>query len=281
MQIKNNGSDVGSILPRPKKKFGQNFLTDPGYASRIVELASISSSDTVIEIGPGRGAITKLLAKKGCRVIALELDRELITNLGDTFVTYNNVEVVETDALKFDFSSLKESCHSKVKVVANLPYNVATPILFKLFEHRDLIGKMVLMFQLEVAKRIVASPGGKDYGALSIFPQLYSDASLAFKLPPGAFFPAPKIFSAVIHFEVFENPRYDVKDVKMLERVVKTAFSQRRKKLSNSIKSLLGKEMNSDELFVEAGIDASKRPEELTVEEFCRLSDALLILNRI
>lgn len=185
------------------------------------------------------------------------------------------MEIIETDALKFDFSALETKGKSKLKIVANLPYNVATPILFRLLECRNFIERMVLMFQLEVAKRIVASPGGKEYGALSIFPQLYSNVSLAFKLPPGAFFPAPKVFSAVLLFEILEKPRYKVKDTNMLEKLVKTAFSQRRKKLSNSVKSLLKKGADIDNLFAEAQIDASKRPEELGIEVFCQLSDGL------
>lgn len=263
-----------NVHSRPKKRFGQNFLTDPGYASRIVELASLSPDDTVIEIGPGRGAITKLLAETGCRVIALEVDRDLLDNLRESFSGNDKVEVIETDALKFDFATL--DVKGKIKVVANLPYNVATPILFHLFENRKLIERMVLMFQLEVGKRIVAKPGGKDYGALSIFPQLYSDVSIAFKLPPGAFFPPPKIFSAVLSFELLVKPRYAVKDLNSLEKLVKTAFSQRRKKLSNSVKNLLPKGADIDALFTRAGIDASKRPEELTVEEFCRLSNTII-----
>jgi len=275
MNKKNSEPEI--VHSRPKKRFGQNFLSDPGYAARIVELAGIEPGDRVVEIGPGRGAITKLLANTGCQVVALEVDRDLLTNLRDTFSSYDNVEVIETDALKFDFSTLEAKSNGKLKIVANLPYNVATPILFRLFEYRHLIERMVLMFQLEVAKRIVATPGGKDFGALSIFPQLYSDASLAFKLPPGAFFPAPKVFSAVLLFEILENPRYEVRDIKMLERLVKAAFSQRRKKLSNSVKSLFTKGTNIDVLFAEAGVDASRRPEELSIEEFCRLSDTFCV----
>jgi len=216
-----------------------------------------------------------LLAETGCRVIALEVDRDLFSKLREIFSSSDNVEIIGADALKFDFSTLESKSGGRLKIVANLPYNVATAILFRLFEYRHLIGKMVLMFQLEVAKRIVALPGGRDYGALSIFPQLYSHVSLAFKLPPGAFFPAPKVFSAVLLFEITESPRYDVKDLNMLERLIKAAFSQRRKKLSNSVKGLLPKDADAGALFAGAGIDASKRPEELTIEAFCRLSNAL------
>jgi len=226
-----------------------------------------------VEIGPGRGAITRLLAEKGCRVIALEVDRDLCKRLSEEFGACKNVRVIETDALEFDFSSLSESSSGSLKIVANLPYNVATPILFKLLESRHIIDCMVLMFQKEVASRIVASPGGKNYGALSIFPQLYSDISLSFKLPPGAFFPPPKVDSAVLFFKILAKPRFDVADEKLLSSLVKAAFSQRRKKLSNSLKSFFDNAENSDIIFSRVGIDPSRRAETISLEEFCRMSN--------
>ena len=262
-------------LPRPKKRFGQNFLVNPASSLKIVELASIEPSDRVVEIGPGRGAITRLLAEKGCNVVALEVDRDLCKTLACEFEGFENVRVVEIDALDFDFNSLPSGSFGKIKVVANLPYNMATPILFRLFEFRHIIDSMVLMFQKEVALRIVASPGGKNYGALSIFPQLYSDISLSFKLPPGAFFPPPKVDSAVLFFKMLGHPRFDVADEDLLSRLVKAAFSQRRKKLSNSLKSFFDNAENSDIIFSRAGIDPSRRAETLSVEEFCLMSNLL------
>ena len=228
-----------------------------------------------MEIGPGRGAITRLLAEKGCRVVALEVDRDLCKTLSEEFGACENVMVIETDALEFDFNSLLEGSEGKLKVVANLPYNVATPILFKLLESRHSIDCMVLMFQKEVASRIVASPGGKNYGALSIFPQLYSDISLSFKLPPGAFFPPPKVDSAVLFFKMLAKPRFDVADEQLLSGLVRSAFSQRRKKLSNSLKSFFDNAENSDIIFSRAGVDSSRRAETISVEEFCRMSNVL------
>lgn len=228
-----------------------------------------------MEIGPGRGAITRLLAEKGCSVVALEVDRELCKTLSDEFGACENVRVIETDALEFDFNSLPLGSGGRMKVVANLPYNVATPILFRLLESRHIIDCMVLMFQKEVASRIVASPGGKSYGALSIFPQLYSDISLSFKLPPGSFFPPPKVDSAVLFFKILAKPRFDVVDEELLSSLVKAAFSQRRKKLSNSLKRFFDNTENSDIIFSKADIDPSRRAETISVEEFCRMSNLL------
>ena len=203
------------------------------------------------------------------------MDRELCKTLSHEFGSCENVRVVETDALEFDFNSLPLSSGGRIKIVANLPYNVATPILFRLLESRHMIDCMVLMFQKEVASRIVALPGGKSYGALSIFPQLYSDISLSFKLPPGAFFPPPKVDSAVLFFKILERPRFDVVDEDMLSGLVKAAFSQRRKKLSNSLKRFFDNAENSDIIFSKAGIDPSRRAETISVEEFCLMSNLL------
>ena len=261
-----------AALPRPKRRFGQNFLTDPGYASKIVELALIKPSDTVVEIGPGRGAITGLVAEKGCRLCALEIDRDLCSHLTEEFAGAANVDILNSDALSFDFSSLIGKKDLKLKVVANLPYNVATPVLFRLLDYREMIDRMVLMFQKEVADRITASPGNKNYGALSIFPQLYCDINLAFKLPPGAFYPPPKVHSAVVEFDVLAKPRFKVEDEAFLKRVVSAAFSQRRKKISNSLKSLFADNNQLNEALAKAGIDPDRRAETVSVEEFCRLS---------
>ena len=203
------------------------------------------------------------------------MDRELCKTLSEEFGACENVRVIETDAMEFDFDSLPLAPMGRMKVVANLPYNVATPILFRLLESRHIIDCMVLMFQKEVASRIVAAPGGKSYGALSIFPQLYSDISLSFKLPPGAFFPPPKVDSAVLFFKILGHPRFDVADEELLSSLVKAAFSQRRKKLSNSMKSFFDNVGNSDIIFAKAGIDPSRRAETVSVEEFCRMSNVL------
>jgi len=261
--------------PVAKKHFGQNFLTSASHASRIVELASLNRSDTVVEIGPGKGAITKKLADKGCRVFALEIDRDLFHYLSNELAAIENLTILNADALTFDFSGLAQKSEGKLKIVANLPYNVSTQILFRLLDQRRRIEKMVLMFQKEVADRITASPGGKQYGALSIFPQLYADITQALKLPPGAFHPVPKVRSTVLVFDILENPRFAVKNKAMLKRVVSAAFSQRRKKLSNSIKSLFEEEGTLRRVFDMAGIDGARRIETLSIKEMCALGNAV------
>ena len=262
-------------LPRARKRFGQNFLVDHNCCAKIVELANISENDTVLEIGPGRGAITKLLAEKGCQVFALEIDRDLKAHLNEQFKAIRNVKIIEGDALNFDFSSLLPSSSRPLKVVANLPYNVATPILFKLLESRIIIEKMVLMFQKEVAARITSLPGNKSFGILSIFPQLYSDISVGLTLPPGAFKPAPKVDSQVLIFELLSQSRFKVENEDLLKQIVKTAFSQRRKKLSNTLKSLFPDVEAGKKIFNLANIDSSRRAETLSIEEFCRLSNLM------
>ncbi|MBE9535543.1 MAG: 16S rRNA (adenine(1518)-N(6)/adenine(1519)-N(6))-dimethyltransferase RsmA [Proteobacteria bacterium] len=258
---------------RAKKRFGQNFLADSNYAAKIVDIAEIKTGDIVVEIGPGHGAITRLLAEKDCTVYALEIDRDLQKILGETFSGTENVRIIAGDALDFDFVSLGEELGRPLKIVANLPYNVATPILFRLLEARCVIENMVLMFQKEVALRIAAKPGNKQFGALSIFPQLYADIRSELLLPPGAFKPAPKVYSSVLSFTILKRPRFYVSDELMLKKVVSSAFSQRRKKLINSLKKI-DDSADLSSIFKGVGIDPSRRAETLSVEEFCLLANA-------
>lgn len=264
-------------LPRARKRFGQNFLVDNNCISKIVDIAAINENDTVLEIGPGRGAITSLLAEKGCQIFALEIDRDLKAHLSTLFKSTKNIKIIEGDALNFDFSSLLPSSGGRLKVVANLPYNVATPILFKLLESRAIIEKMVLMFQKEVAARITSLPGKKSFGILSIFPQLYSDISVGLTLPPGVFKPVPKVDSQVLVFDLLRQSRFEVEDKDLLKQIVSTAFSQRRKKLSNTLKSLFPDVEAGKKVFALANIDSARRAETLSVEEFCRLSNMVLL----
>lgn len=262
-------------LPKAKKRFGQNFLVDPTYAEKIVELAEISTGDTVVEIGPGQGAITSLLAKKDCRVYALELDRTLHEHLEKEFAKNENVSIISGDALNYDFTALGEQQSSHLKIVANLPYNVATPILFRLLDSRSVIEKMVLMFQKEVAERIIAEPGSKQYGALSIFPQLYTDTKMEFILPPGAFRPTPKVQSAVLSFNMLEKTRYPLKNEKILRQLAATVFSQRRKKVINGLSLFTGDKEEASRTLEVAGISPDTRPDSIGIEDYCRLSDVL------
>lgn len=251
----------------PKKHLGQNFLYDPSILTRIIESAGLSGDDTVVEIGPGPGRLTRLLADVVQKVIAVELDQELFKRLRAELIGYRNIELVHGDALKFSYERI-----GRFKVVANIPYYITTPIVFRLLEAKENLESMTLTIQKEVAERIAAMPGGKDYGVLSIMVQYHALPEIKFIIPKEAFRPAPKVDSAVLHMRILEKPSVEVADEKMLFRIVKTAFSQRRKTLSNSLKGLGG---NIKELLTTAGIDPGRRPETVSLEEFAGLSDLL------
>jgi len=248
-----------------KRHLGQNFLYDPSILKRIINVAELNREDIVAEIGPGYGILTKMLAETVKSVIAIELDEELYRILKTGLAEYKNVELIHGDALKYPYENLPE-----FKVVANIPYYITTPIIFRLFEVKRNLKSMTLTVQKEVAERITASPGGKDYGVLSIMVQYYAKPSIKFIIPKGAFRPVPKVDSAVVHIEILEMPSVDVKDKEFFFKVVKTSFSQRRKMLSNSLKSI---RENVEEWLVKAGIDSKRRPETLSIEEFARLSN--------
>lgn len=250
-----------------KSRLGQNFLYDRSIVEKIVSVAGVDNNDTVVEIGPGPGTLTRVLSGKAKRVIAIELDERLHERLRSELAGLANVELVRGDALKFHFESIGD-----FKVVANIPYYITTPIIFRLLDARKNLSTMTLTVQREVAERIVASPGGKDYGVLSIMVQYLAHSELKFIIPREAFRPVPKVDSAVLHMRILESPSVPVRDEKTFCRVVKTAFSQRRKTLSNSLKSF-GDEIRGK--LVAAGIDPGRRPETLSIEEFARLSDIL------
>lgn len=250
-----------------KKYLGQYFLYDPTILKRIVEVARLSPDDTVIEIGPGPGRLTRMLAGGVKKVIAIELDEDLFARLSHDLSAYKNIELVLGNALKYGYEALKE-----FKVVANIPYYITTPILFRLLELRKRVRTITVMVQKEVAERIVAGPGDKTYGVLSIMVQYHAHAELVFQIPRGAFRPVPKVDSAVLHLEVLEQPFVEVIDEGLFFRVVKTTFSQRRKTLANSLKPLA---RDSKRILMNAGIDPLRRPETLSIEDFGRLSDFL------
>jgi 16S rRNA (adenine1518-N6/adenine1519-N6)-dimethyltransferase len=250
-----------------KKHLGQNFLFDPSILGNIVRAADLSGGDTVIEIGPGPGRLTRILAERVKKLIAIELDPDLYERLKGDFIAYSNVEIIHGDALKFAFETVNE-----FKVVANIPYYITTPIIFRLIDAREHVKSMTLTIQKEVAERIAAAPGGKDYGVLSIMVQYFADPELKFIIPREAFRPAPKVDSAVVHMKILSNPRVQVRDEKIFFRVIKTAFSQRRKTLSNSLKGVRG---DIKGVLTGSGIDPQRRPETLSIEEFARLSDSL------
>lgn len=250
-----------------KKHLGQNFLFDPSILRRIISVAHLSPADTVVEIGPGHGRLTALLAERAARVIAIELDEDLYKRLTGSLSGHENVEVVLGDALRYPYETLGE-----FKVVANIPYYITTPVIFKLIEYKKQLESMTLMVQREVAQRIVAAPGNKDYGVLSIMVQYQGKPRLEFIVPRGAFRPVPKVDSAVLHIELYKEPLVPVKNEKFFSRVVKAAFSQRRKMLLNSLKSVTAE---AKEKLISAGIEPTRRPETLSIGEFARLADEL------
>lgn len=251
-----------------KRYLGQNFLYAPSILKRIIQVARLSQEDTVIEIGPGPGRLTKMLAERVKKVIAIELDNELYEKLKLDLSGHDNVELIHGDALKFPFEDIDD-----FKVVSNIPYNITTPLIFRLLDAKKGLKTITFTLQKEVAERIVAGPGGKDYGILSIMIQYYALPKLKFIIRKEAFRPVPRVDSAVLHIKILENPSIDVKDEKLFFLVVKTAFSQRRKTLSNSLKSFGG---DIKDRLINSGIDPQRRPETLSLAEFAKLSNYLL-----
>ena len=250
-----------------KKKLGQHFLFDRNILHKIVNCSGVTGEDTVIEIGPGLGTLTAIIAERAKEVIAIEFDRMLISRLQENIASTSNVTIIRADALKFDYTSVQ----NRFRVVANIPYYITTPLLFRLLEYREKIISMTLLLQKEVAKRIVASPGSKDYGVLSISTRIFTRPELKFVVTKRVFSPPPDVDSAVVHFEVSPDPFFNIRNVSLFSDIVRTAFSQRRKTIINSLKKFEG----IGDALEKAGIDAKLRPENLSVEDFARLADAL------
>lgn len=254
------------------KKLGQNFLIDEQVVDRIVAAAGIEQDDAVLEIGPGIGTLTQGLAESGARVVAVELDRHLVGVLAKTLEGYSNVRVVHGDILKIDIS--REIMAESYKVVANLPYYITTPIIMKLLEEKLPVDTLVTMVQKEVADRMVARPGGKDYGALSVAVQFYTEPEIVLTVPSGAFLPPPAVESAVIRCKVRKQPPVTVADEKLFFRVVKSAFAQRRKTLANSLKGAGIQAELVKTMLGSSGIDGQRRGETLSLAEFAGLANA-------
>ena len=258
---------------RASKRLGQNFLINSAIVQGIVTAAEIEAGDRVLEIGPGIGTLTQGLAEAGAQVTAVELDKKLPAVLAETLKGYDNVKIVPGDILKTDIRELMGQ--QPFKVAANLPYYITTPILMALLEQKLPITKIVTMVQKEVAERMIASPGGKDYGALSVTVQYFTAPEIVLEVPPSSFLPPPAVDSVVISCRVLENPSVSVEDEKMFFRVVRTSFGQRRKTLFNALKGLgLDKEIVAAAL-EKTGIEPSRRGETLSLQEFAKLSDEL------
>jgi 16S rRNA (adenine1518-N6/adenine1519-N6)-dimethyltransferase len=262
--------------PRARKRFGQHFL-EPAWVTRLIAAVAPSAVETFLEIGPGRGALTTPLAERAGRVVAVELDRDLFAGLAGRLPP--NVRLVQGDFLAVELASLLEGERAPIRVVGNLPYNVASPILFRLLaEAKDgnLFADATLMLQREVADRLIAGPGEPDYGALSIQVQLFADVERILSLPPGAFRPPPKVHSAVVRLR-FRPPRVDVGTRTAFERVVRGMFLQRRKTLANALKPVAASfDRSTSEILERARLDGRRRPETLSLEEVARISQAVL-----
>ncbi|AHV94971.1 16S rRNA (adenine(1518)-N(6)/adenine(1519)-N(6))-dimethyltransferase RsmA [Paenibacillus sabinae] len=270
-----------------KKSLGQNFLIDQNILNKIVEAADLNEGTGALEIGPGIGALTERLAMSAGAVTAVEIDQRLIPILQDVLSSYSHVNIRHADVLKVDLHELFRedfSEVSKVSVVANLPYYVTTPILMKLLEERLPLSNIVVMIQKEVAERMAARPGGKDYGSLSIAVQYYSEPELICTVPHTVFIPQPNVESAVIRLKIRERPPVEVKDEKHFFDVVRASFTQRRKTISNNLKARFfpgeGREA-LEALLAEAGIEPSRRGETLSLAEYARLSDVLFDAGRV
>lgn len=265
-----------SAMPRARKRFGQHFL-EPAWVAKLIDSLAPAPDDAFLEIGPGRGALTAPLAPRVRRLIAIEIDRDLAQLLASRLPPH--VRIVQADFLDVDLQESLAGEHRPMRVVGNLPYNVSSPILFKLLDAADggrFFSDATLMLQKEVADRLAAAPGTSDYGALAIQVALRAGVTRVLTLPPGAFRPPPKVTSAVVRL-TFRPATEDVGDQKVFERVVRGVFLQRRKTLLNALKPVadsLGR--SAAELIERAGVDGSKRPEALTVAEMARLARAVL-----
>ncbi|MFC6347192.1 16S rRNA (adenine(1518)-N(6)/adenine(1519)-N(6))-dimethyltransferase RsmA [Vagococcus carniphilus] len=266
-----------------KKSLGQNFLTEPNILRNIASTAELNETDRIIEIGPGIGALTEHLARSNGEVLAFEIDQRLIEVLDDTMSPYNNVTVVNEDVLKADVKQIAESVfqtEGSIKVVANLPYYITTPIMMHLLMSGLDVESMVVMMQKEVADRITAVPGTKAYGSLSIAVQYYMDADLAFIVPKTAFVPQPNVDSAIIKLQKRTTPLVDVVDEDFFFKLTRSAFTQRRKTLWNNLISYFGKDEATKEWLEtslnECNIDPKRRGETLSIIEFGELSNRLI-----
>ena len=262
-----------------QKKFGQNFLIDTHVLDKIIGSAEITKDDVVLEIGPGIGTMTQYLACAAKKVIAVEIDKALIPILEDTLSEYENVRVINHDVLKVDIAKLaeEENGGKPIKVVANLPYYITTPIIMGLFESHVPLQSITIMVQKEVADRMKTGPGSKEYGALSLAVQYYANPEIVANVPPNCFMPRPNVGSAVIRLTRHETPVVDVKDEKLMFRIIRASFNQRRKTLVNGLKN--SGEINFSKEQIEAAITTIGKPltirgEALTLAEFAALSNA-------
>lgn len=278
-----NRNDIRALMTfygvAPRKKYGQNFLTDTSVLDGIVDSAGLTGEDTVLEIGPGLGALTRRLAAAAGRVLAVEIDEGLIPLLKGTLSDHDNVTLINGDILKLDIEDLcrEYAPGGRLHVVANLPYYITTPIVLRLLEHRESISDITVMIQKEVAGRMQAVPGGKEYGALSLAVQYYSDPEIVMNVSPDCFFPAPEVDSVVIRLKSRETPGVIVRDEKLMFDLIRATFNMRRKTMPNALMSA-GRGFTRDQIesaLAQMGKTPTVRGETFTLEEFGELADIL------
>jgi 16S rRNA (adenine1518-N6/adenine1519-N6)-dimethyltransferase len=267
---------------RPRKRLGQCFLCDLNIMGKIVRIAGVRETDTVVEIGSGIGVLTAMIARMARRVVAVEVDRLLVEVLQKELGDFENVEIVQTDVLQFDFSTvcttpMQEGRKERIKVIGNVPYNLSSQIVLRLLAYRDCLDRVVLMLQREVAERLAAPPGTKDYGPLSVYIALFTEPTLETKVPAGCFYPEPDVESRVIRLDIRKEPLCRVDDMDYFRCLVRSAFSKRRKTLLNSLKTsqlpVTGEQIST--ALSALGIDGVRRAETLSVHEFAALSNFL------
>lgn len=253
-----------------RKRFGQNFLHDQSVIQRIIDAINPQRDDHLLEIGPGQAALTRPLADSGARLDCVELDRDLADFLQKQFNNRDNVTIIQQDILKFDLASLTDGESRTLRVIGNLPYNISTPVMFHLLKRHPLIRDMVFMLQLEVVQRLAAKPGDKNYGRLGLMTQYYCDVQHLFNVPSAAFTPKPKVSSAIVRLIPHQQFPVSARDVGCLQTVIRTAFNQRRKTLKNSLKAII-----SEDRLKTLPLEMSQRPENLSLEDYVLISDAL------
>jgi 16S rRNA (adenine1518-N6/adenine1519-N6)-dimethyltransferase len=273
---------VNHRIPRARKRFGQHFLKDARIIEQIVQWVQPDDNELVLEVGPGRGALTRSLCRNLDRLVAVEIDRDLVAALGQD-LSGQGLHLIEGDVLDLDLGQLLESeGKAKVFIIGNLPYNITAPLLFRLLKEADRIGRAIVMVQREVARRLVARPGNKDYGLLAVLLGMRAIIESRLEVQNTAFTPVPKVHSTVVELRFREQPLYPVLDESCFNRLVRMAFSQRRKMMHNSLAGWWPDEHGQERLVAAAttaGIDLRRRPETLSIEEFGAFSDACTTLS--
>lgn len=256
---------------KPKKSLGQNFLIDKNIQRKIIDACKLKASDIVLEIGAGRGELTAFLVDKVNKIYALEIDFSLYQVLRDRFRDYANIDIINRDILKFNLRKEFSKYKNKIKIIGNIPYYITTPILGHLLKFRHKIDTIFITLQKEFAKRMIAKPGTKDYGAFSCFIQYYAQAQIIFFIKKNCFSPRPKVDSCFVQLEIRQKPPVKIKDEKLLFKIIRLAFNKRRKTLRNSLKGVIS-EQKLETFFHKYGIDKKIRPEDLRLVDFANLS---------